>query len=71
MNELVETGDPRAKVVGRRRPIEPGEESLRVGLGIAKTALQIRKRNLKTPKGVFRFKSHEEADQWWMENLIR
>ena len=25
----------------------------------------------KIPKGVFRFKTHEDADQWLMDHLIR
>ena len=71
MNELIEAGDPRTKVVGKRRAIAPGEESLKVGLGITKTALAIRKTPLEAPRGVFRFKTHEEADQWWTEILTR
>lgn len=71
MNELIESGDPRAKVVGRRQAVKTGEEALRAATRFSHTVLAIRKTPLKLPRGVFRFRTHEEADQWWMENLTR
>ncbi len=71
MNELIDDGDPRAKVVGRRRAPLAGEAALKASLGLSRTALQIRKTPLKSPRGVFRFHTHEEANQWTMKNLTR
>ncbi|MGD1977805.1 MAG: hypothetical protein PVJ98_00285 [Akkermansiaceae bacterium] len=71
MNDLIDAGDPRTKVVGRRRGQLTGEAALRASLSLAKTALEIRKTPLKSPRGVFLFKSHEEADQWTKKNLLR
>lgn len=66
-NELIEAGDPKAKVAGRRKPPEAGEASIHSLSTLNKTAMKLRGRPLKIKRGVYRFKTHEEADQWWMD----
>jgi hypothetical protein len=57
--------EPR-KVVGRRR--KPGPEA-RCGYAIQDLANEMGSGRLLWPKGVFRFKTHEEADAWWTETM--
>ena len=71
MNELIESGDPRAKVVGRRRPPELGSESLQAAAALNLLAMQLRRRPFRVKHGVYRFKSHEEADEWMMNLQLR
>ncbi len=70
MNELIESGDPRAKVVGKRRMPAPGSESLAAGGMLNQLAGKLRVRPLKTRHGVYRFKSHEQADEWMMNLML-
>jgi hypothetical protein len=71
MNELIESGDPRAKVVGKRRMPAPGTESLAAAGAINRLAMKLRHRPLITKHGVYRFKSHEKADEWMIKMMIR
>lgn len=71
MNELIESGDPRAKVVGKRRMPKTGSEALAAGGAMNRLAMKLRHRPLITKHGVYRFKSHEEADEWMMKMMIR
>jgi hypothetical protein len=71
MNELIESGDPRAKVVGRRRQPAAGSEALRAAAQLNLLASQLRNRPFRVKRGVYRFKSHEEADAWMMNLYIR
>jgi hypothetical protein len=71
MNELIESGDPRAKVVGKRRPPAAGSESLRAAAQLNLLATQLRRRPFRVKHGVYRFKSHEEADEWMMKLQLR
>ena len=66
MNELIESGDPRAKVVGKRRPPSAGSESLRAAATLNLLALRLRNRPFRVKRGVYRFKTYEEADLWMM-----
>ena len=66
MNELIESGDPRAKVVGKRRPPSAGSESLIAAAKLNLLALRLRNRPFRVKRGVYRFKTHEEADLWMM-----
>lgn len=66
MNELIESGDPRAKVVGKRRPPAAGSESLIAAATLNLLALRLRNRPFRVKRGVYRFKTHEEADLWMM-----
>ena len=57
------------KVLGRRCEPQPSRENMDA---IQKLALDLRgPRRLFLPKGVYRFKSHEEADAWLMKMLTR
>ena len=71
MNELIESGDPRAKVVGKRRPPAPGSEALKAAAQLNLLATQLRLRPFRAKHGVYRFKSHEEADAWMMNLYLR
>jgi hypothetical protein len=58
------------KTVGKR--VAPAD-SFAAGMKLQETALQFHKslRLLLAPKGVYRFKTHQEADQWMMRMLTR
>jgi hypothetical protein len=71
MNELIESGDPRAKVVGKRRPPAAGSESLKAAAALNLLARQLRKCPFKVKRGVYLFTSHEEADSWMMDLQLR
>ena len=71
MNELIESGDPRAKVVGKRRMPKAGSEALAAAGALNRLAVKLRGRPLLAKHGVYRFKSHEEADEWMMKMMIR
>jgi hypothetical protein len=58
--------DPIGKTVGRRKP---PRDSLSYALGLQRTMNQFAP--LRVPRGVFRFKTHEEADAWLMDHLTR
>ena len=66
---IVNVDDPVAKTVGRRTAVDPlrivpGEKQAKIGWCEAGFFPRIR-------KGVYRFNSHEEADQWLMDHLTR
>ena len=71
MNELIESGDPRAKVVGKRRPPAAGSEALRAAAALNLLASQLRRRPFKVKRGVYRFATHQEADLWMMNLQLR
>ena len=56
------------KVVGRRREPTPTPENVQA---IQRLLLDLRGNQPFLPKGVYRFKSHEEADAWQMKMLTR
>jgi hypothetical protein len=69
MHPVVNIDDPVGKVVGKRRPanrlvVSPQETD--ANRQWAATAFFPR-----IKKGVYRFNSHEEADQWLMDHSIR
>lgn len=66
LDDPVEKG---GKIVGRRKP---GADAFQRGMALQKTAGQLLKSfELRGhPKGVFRFKSFEEANEWDMKFLI-
>ena len=58
------------KTVGRR---VPPRDAFRFAMGLQKTAAELERamhRGL-CPKGVFRFRTHEEADAWMIKMLAR
>jgi hypothetical protein len=70
MNELIESGDPRAKVVGKRRMPAAGSESLAAGGKLNRLAEKLRDRPFTTRHGVYRFNSREQADEWMMNLML-
>jgi hypothetical protein len=64
-------GDPRAKVVGKRRPPATGADALRATGKLSALAAKLRRRPFKVKNGVYRFTSHEQADEWMMNLQIR
>jgi hypothetical protein len=63
---VININDPVARTVGRRTAtVDP----LEYAAGLQRTLNQLAP--LRVPKGVFRFNSHEEADQWLMDHLTR
>jgi len=71
MNELIESGDPRAKVVGRRRMPRPGPESLEAAGNLIRSSALLRPKPIRVRHGVYRFRSHQEADEWMMRIQMR
>ena len=68
MHRVVNIDDPVGKVVGKR-PNLTQQNDIDYAIG-----LQNGLRGLtqpKFPREVFRFKTHEDADQWLMDPLIR
>lgn len=68
MHPVVNIEDPIGKVVGRRANLTESNY-IDYALGMQKSLRGFPR--AKFPKGVFRFKSHEEADQWLMDHSIR
>lgn len=56
------------KVVGRREPRHANLESME---GFLEMVLTIRGNKPFAPRGLFRFRTHEEADEWMMKMLTR
>jgi hypothetical protein len=58
------------RFVGRRRAMA---DSLRAGMELQKTAAQLHKsfKHRWRPKGVYRFKTHEEANEWMTKMLAQ
>lgn len=70
MNELIESGDPRAKVVGKPRPSLVGAEGV-IALGrLNALGERLRRRPYLVKRGVYRFKSHNLADEWMMNLFL-
>jgi hypothetical protein len=67
---LVNVGERIDRLAGWRAP---AQDSLRVGMQLQETAAQLHQsfRHRWMPKGVYRFKNHEEADQWMIRMLAR
>ena len=56
------------RVVGRRGEPKPTPENIQA---MQKLLLDLRAKRAFLPWGVYRFKSHEEADAWLMNMLTR
>lgn len=66
MEPILNLEDPVKKTVGRRKaPVD----SLAYGLELQKTLSQFVR--LPIPKGVYRFHTHKEADEWLMKHLTQ
>jgi len=71
MNELIDSGDPRAKVVGRRRAPAPGSASIAAASQLNKLSASLRQRPFRVKHGVYRFTTHEDADEWMMNLQVK
>jgi hypothetical protein len=70
MNELIESGDPRAKVVGKPRPPQVGAQGI-IALGrLNALGIRLRRRKYRVKRGVYRFISHQAADEWMMNLFL-
>jgi len=67
MHSVVNIDEKIGKTVGRRRI----KDSLEYGFGLQKSLARIREGApiARFPKGVFKFRSFEEADEWTMRHL--
>lgn len=66
MEPIINLDDPVGKTVGRRKA---PRDALSYAWGLQRALNQIAP--LPIPRGVYRFRSHEEADQWLMDRLTR
>ena len=71
MNELIESDDPRAKVVGKPRQPASGDFSDWSRFDRLQKNFQVLWGTLPYPRGVYRFKSLEEFDQWKTNLMMR
>lgn len=71
MNELIESGDPRAKVVGKRCPPAAGNEADWEQFNKLQKNFHRLWGGLPFPKGVHRFKTFEEFDEWKTNLMMR
>ena len=71
MNELIDAGNLRTKVVGKRRPPAEGSPSLVAASKLNALASQLRQRPFRVKRGVYRFSSHQDADEWMMNLQVR
>lgn len=70
MKPIVNTEENIGKTVGRR--VAP-RDAFQFAMGLQQTAIDVERsmdRSL-CPKGVFRFRTHEEADEWMVKMLVR
>jgi hypothetical protein len=56
------------KIIGRRRGWKGGVDAMD---GMLKLAVALREGRPMIPRGVHRFRSHEEADAWMLRMLAR
>jgi hypothetical protein len=71
MNELIESGDPRARVVGKRIEAQDADDCLR-GMGnLNRLAMTLRGRPMLARHGVHRFNSFEDAEEWMTKMMLR
>lgn len=70
MKPIINMEEIPAKVVGRRKA---GGDPFKTAMALQKTVGDLRKSlgHHFAPKGVFRFKTHEEADEWMQKMLAR
>jgi hypothetical protein len=63
---IINLDDPVGKTVGRRRA---PKDSLSYALGLQRISNALSPSRI--PRGVYRFRSHEEADAWLMDHMTR
>jgi len=59
---------PRMKILGKRKPYSGGLEAMQ---GFFEMMIRLRGNQPFMPRGVYRFKSHEEAAKWTLKMLNR
>jgi hypothetical protein len=59
---------PDMKVIGRQKKMRAGLEAMN---GLLELAIELRGHKPFAPRGIYRFKSYEEADEWRMKMLTR
>ncbi len=67
---VINIQDPVGKTVGRRVPKNAGA----YGMGLQKLVNEVRSSQGLgglCPRGVFRFRSHEEADEWMIQAIVK
>jgi len=67
---IVNVGEKIDRIVGCRTPMP---DSWQAGMQLQETASQLHQsfKHCWMPKGVYRFKTHEEADEWMTKMLAR
>ena len=70
MEPIINLEDPVVKTFGKRRP-NPDAVAAGMALQNAGAALFRSQGHGLVPKGVYRFKTHEEADEWWMNMIAK
>ena len=71
MNELIDSGDPRAKVVGKCRPRVGDVETNTAVFDHLQRQMKRLWGTLPFPKGVHRFTDWEEFETWKTSRMIR
>jgi hypothetical protein len=71
MNELIESGDPRSKVVGKRRIPAPATSASIARFDQLQQMVGKLMSGLPYPKGVHRFHTEEEFDLWKTTLMIQ
>jgi hypothetical protein len=71
MKPLINLEEDIGKVVGKRT--QAPVDAFQTGMGLQSLAVELHKsfRHRWAPKGVYRFKTHEEADEWMWKMLAR
>jgi len=70
MDPIINLEETPAKIVGRRRP---PRDAFRAAMALQRLVADLQKtfQNPGIPRGVYRFKTHQEADQWILKMLTR
>lgn len=70
MKPVINIQEKIGKVVGRR---QPPADALDAGMKLQALAAQLQEsfKHRWSPRGVYRFKSHEEADAWMLKMLAK
>jgi hypothetical protein len=71
VNELIEAGDPGAKVVGKRRPLKESVADFAVALDQLQRQMGRLWGTLPFRKGVYRFETWEQFELWKTNLMMR
>jgi hypothetical protein len=69
MSAAINVDEPIGKWVGRRSPEDPAK----LAAGLQRLVNQVARSQQRgiCPKGVFRFRTHEQADEWLLKMMVR